>query len=172
MHSFLYNATCFKYRAAVIKKCKFGFPCLCITETKVRDLGSIEISQNNPYVNSWNPILTSLIRSNPDINFIPSNIKALTFIRYIINYTIKADCSQCQCVIDTTFVQNTHNKTMQQYNMKNPGNQPYTIKLDKFSLCTFNRLIYNYEISKPLAANTILGPLEFYILEYSLEKLI
>lgn len=37
------------------------------------------------------------------------------------------------------------------------------IELDKFALYAFNCLIYNCKISRPLATNTLLGLLEYYI---------
>ncbi len=114
VYSSLYNATCFKYGAAVSGKCRFDFLRPCIDKTRVTGLGSIEILQNHPWINPWNSALASLIRSSHDINFIPSNIKALALVCYITNYTIKGNCSQYQRVMGTTFVRNTHDKAIQQ----------------------------------------------------------
>ncbi len=104
VHSFSHNATCFKYKAAISGKCRFDFPRPCIEETRVTELSSIEISRNNPWINPWNPALTSLIKSNHDINFIPSNVKALALARYITNYATKGGCSQYQRVMGAAFV--------------------------------------------------------------------
>ncbi len=91
VHSSLYNATCFQYGADVSGKCRFDFLRPCIDKTRVTGLGSIEISRNHPWINLWNPVLASLIRSNHDINFILSNVKALALVPYITNYTTKGD---------------------------------------------------------------------------------
>lgn len=93
IYSFLHNATCFKYRAAASTKWWFNFLHSCIDKTRVTKLGSINISQNDPWVNLWNLALASIIKSNCNINFILSNIKILAFVCYIKNYATKRDCS-------------------------------------------------------------------------------
>ncbi len=98
------NATYFKYGAAVSRKYRFDFPHSCIDKTRVTGLGFIEISRNHPWINPWNPALTLLIRSNHDINFIPSNVKALALVHYITNYAKKWDCSQYQHVVGIAFI--------------------------------------------------------------------
>ncbi len=113
VHSSLHKATCFKYGAAISGKCRFDFPRPCIDKTRVTGLGSIKISRNHPWINLWNPALASLIRLNHDINFIPSNVKALALVCYITNYATKGDCSQYQRVMGAAFVQNAHDKAMQ-----------------------------------------------------------
>lgn len=44
IYSFLYNITCFKYRAVVNRKCWFDISYLRINKTRVIELGSIDIS--------------------------------------------------------------------------------------------------------------------------------
>lgn len=100
----LYNATCFKYRFAMIRKYQFDFFCFFIEKTKVTGLDSIDISWNNLSINPWNPALILLIRFNHDLNFILSNIKALALVYYIRNYITQINCSQYQLVMGTTFV--------------------------------------------------------------------
>lgn len=111
------------------------------------------------------------MRSNHDINFISSNIKTLAFIYYIINYATKYYCNQYQHIIDIVLIQNAHNKAMQQHKAKDRVNQLYTVELDIFSLRAFNHLVYNHEISGPLAASITLGPPEFYTPKKSLKKI-
>lgn len=57
-----------------------------------------------------------LIKSNHNIDFIPSNIEALDFVYYITNYAIKKNYSQYQYIIYIAFIQNAYNQVMQQYN--------------------------------------------------------
>lgn len=47
VHSSLHNKTSFKYRAAMTGKCQFDFPRLFVEETKMTELGSIDIFWNN-----------------------------------------------------------------------------------------------------------------------------
>lgn len=44
------------------------------------------------------------------------------------------------------------------------------MKVNKFALCAFNFLAYNYEISGPLAVNTLLHPSKYYTPEKSLKR--
>ncbi len=122
VYSSLHNATCFKYGAAVGGQCRFDFSRPCIDKTRVTELGSIKISRNHLWINPWNPALASLIRSNHDINFIPSNVKALALVRYITNYATQGDCSQYQCVMGASFVRNTHDKAMQRQDVQDQVN--------------------------------------------------
>lgn len=104
VHSFSHNKTCFKYDTAIKKKSQFNFFCPYIEKTRITKLGSIEISGNNPQMNSWNPALTLLVKSNYDINSIFFNVKALAVACYITNYATKRDYSQYQQVISAAFI--------------------------------------------------------------------
>ena len=99
LHSSSHNATFFKYGAAAIGQCRFDFPRSCNDQTKMTEQGNIEVFRNVVWINPWCPAFASLIRSNHDINFIPSNVKALALVRYINNYASKGDCSQNQRVM-------------------------------------------------------------------------
>lgn len=86
-------------------------------------------------MNSWSLAIASLIQSNYNINFIPSNIKALTYIYYITNYAIKSNYSKYQKVMAVAILR----KTFGNYNnnlITDPSN--YTPTLDKFALKAFN----------------------------------
>lgn len=47
IHFSSHNAICFKYGAAVTKKCQLDFPYPYIDQTRVIELGSIDVPQNN-----------------------------------------------------------------------------------------------------------------------------
>ena len=68
------------------------------------DQGTIDLERINVWINPWYPALASLTRSNHDINFIPSNIKASALVNYITNYAIKGNCSQYQQIMEAAFV--------------------------------------------------------------------
>lgn len=104
IHFFSHNVTCFKYGVAISRKCQFNFLRLRIDKIRVIELKSIDISQNHLQVNPWNPALASVIRLNHDINFIPSNVKALVFVCYITNYVSKRNYSQYQYMMGVVFV--------------------------------------------------------------------
>jgi hypothetical protein len=58
--------------------------------------GFIRIQRNHQFVNKYNPIISSVIRYNHDINFIPLLPKVLVVVYYMTNYIIKSqtDCGQ------------------------------------------------------------------------------
>ncbi len=114
LHSSTHNATCFKYGAAETGQCRFNFPRSQIAQITVSDQGTIDIKRNNVCINPWCPALASLIRSNHDIKFIPSNVKALALICYITNYATKGDCSQYQRVLGAAFVRKAYEEASQQ----------------------------------------------------------
>lgn len=114
IHSSLYNATYFKYRAAIIRKYWFKCSRSYVKEIKITNLGLIEVSQKNLWVNAWNSALTLFTKSNHDINFIIIHVKTLVFVSYITNYTTKSNHRQYQYRMSTTFVWEAHNKAMQQ----------------------------------------------------------
>lgn len=114
--------------------------------------------------------MASIAKSNHNINFIPSNIKALVFVCYIINYATKKDYSQYQHMMGATFVWNAHNKAMQQHNDWDQIDCPKIIKINKFTLYAFNHLAYNCKISGLLAANILLDFLKYYIFKKTLKR--
>lgn len=94
------------------KKYYFNFLYCHIKKTRVIELQSIDISWNHLYINLWNLALGLVIKSNYNINFILSNIKALALIYYITNYVIKKNYSKNQYVLDAVFIWNTYNKVI------------------------------------------------------------
>ena len=170
MHSTTHNATCFKYGAATTKKFRFNFPRPIVERTHISDLGVIEICRNNGWVNSWNTALALLIRSNHNITFILSTIKALALVRYITNYATKKDCDQYQRVLAFAIARKSLEKTLQRPKPLTKGNseevapnQTSTLgDHDKFALRAFNWISHEREISSPLAANILLKLPEYY----------
>ena len=162
LHSSTHNATCFKYGAAASGQCRFNFPRPQLAQTTVSDQGTIDVERNNVWINPWCPALASLTRSNHDINFIPSNVKALALVRYITNYATKGDCSQYQRIMGAAFVRKAYEDATDQRIEDGSTGVVQRARIDKFALRAFNRLAYDREISGPLAANTLLDLPEYF----------
>ncbi len=111
-------------------------------------------------MNPWNLAIASLIRSNHDINFIPSSIKALAFIHYITNYATKGDYSQYQRVMAVAIMKKAFND---HDNKITTGPSNYTPTLDKFALKAFNQLSHDRKISGPLVASSLLNLPDHYL---------
>ena len=170
LHSSNHNATCFKYGATDSKQCRFDFPRPRIVQTVITQQGTIDIYRNNVWVNPWCPGLAALTRSNHDINFIPSNVKALVLVRYITNYATKSDCSQYQRVMGAAFVQKAYEEAADQRMAHAPAGTIRVMDIDKFALRALNCLAYDREISGPLVANTLLGLSEYYSPERTIKR--
>lgn len=95
VHSSNHHATCFKYsqKGQGKKPCRFGMPRDLLPTSEVDELGAIHMARNHGWVNPWNPVIASCIRSNHDISWIPTVAKALCLIHYTTNYATKDDVS-------------------------------------------------------------------------------
>ena len=93
IHSKKHNQTCFKYAKNGDRHCRFLFPRPLVASTHVDSHGVIQLERNNQWVTPWNPSLASVLRSNHDINFIPTQSKALAAMYYMTNYATKYDVS-------------------------------------------------------------------------------
>ncbi len=171
MHLSTHNAICYKYGAIATGQCRFDFPCPTNDQTRITPQGNIEVFKNNVWVNPWYLAIASLIRSNHDINFIPSNVKALALVWYIINYATKSDCNQYQRIMRAAFICKVFEDIAAWPGDKNPAKQTRFVDVNKFALRTFSRLTYDREISGPLAANSLLGLPEYYTPQRSLRKM-
>lgn len=171
MHSSTHNATCYKYGAAATGQFRFDFPRPMNEQTKITAQGNIEIFRNNVWVNPWCPAIASHIRSNHDINFIPSNVKALVLVWYIINYATKGNCSQYQHIMGATFVRKVFEDAAARPNDGEPTKQIQFVDVNKFALRAFNRLAYDREISGPFAASSLLELPEYYTPQRSIRRI-
>ncbi|KAH6668289.1 hypothetical protein B0J14DRAFT_600294 [Halenospora varia] len=48
------------------------------------------MQRNHQFVNKYNPVISSTIRCNHDVNFTPSSPKVLAAIYYMTNYVTKS----------------------------------------------------------------------------------
>lgn len=95
IYSSNHNATCFKYsrNSQTSETCRFRMPRELRPSSEVDGLGVIHLARNNGWVNPWNPVIVACVRSNQDISWIPTVVKALCLIYYITNYVTKDDIS-------------------------------------------------------------------------------
>jgi len=70
-----------------------------VLEFVVTKEGYIQIERNHQFVNKYNPVISSAIRCNHDVNFTPSSPKALAAVYYMTNYATKAQTNRGQLVL-------------------------------------------------------------------------
>lgn len=164
MHSKNHNRTCFKYAKNGPRECRFLFPRKLVTSTHVDNHGVIQLERNNQWIVPWNPTLSSLLRSNHDINFIPTTTMALGAVYYMTNYATKHDVSRYQVILTTATMKR---KLEEAKTSPNPSESQLRIinqNMEKFALRAFYRLTGDREVSGPQAASYLLDLPDYYTL--------
>ena len=171
MHGKNHNRTCFKYAKNGTRECRFLFPRELVADTHVDEHGVIQLQRNNQWVTPWNPSLSSVLRSNHDISFIPTLSKALAAVYYMTNYATKYDVSQYQLILTASMVKRTLEDAKA---ATEPSEQQLRIRrqdMDKFALRAFNRLAQDREISGPQVASSLLNLPDYYTLPTKIRRL-
>ena len=84
-------------------------------------------------------------------------MKALVIIYYITNYVIKGNYSQYQRIMSAAIVWKAYEDTQSKATATGSLLPVKHADIDKFALQTFNRLAYEQEISRSLAALCLLN---------------
>jgi hypothetical protein len=79
--------------------CRFRFPKKLYPEACLDIHGIVHLARNDHMINHWNPTISSVLRSNHDISFIPSASKTLASVFYMTNYATKDDIKLHQVVM-------------------------------------------------------------------------
>jgi hypothetical protein len=140
MHSRKHNQTCFKYAKNGNRECRFLFPRKLVATTHVDSYGVVQLERNNQWITPWNPSLSSVLRSNQDINFIPTLCMALAAVYYMTNYATKYNISQYQLILTAAVIKHTMEEAKA---ASDPSEKQLRIRsqgMDKFALRAFNRL--------------------------------
>src|SRR6266516_7352760 len=169
VHSSNHNATCFKYsrRGRGKDSCRFGMPRDLLPASMVDELGVIHLARNHGWVNPWNPAIASCIRSNQDISWIPTVVKALCLIYYITNYETKDDVSPYQMLVKAALLKRSIEKAK---DTLTPNADDLRIRkkdMDQFALRCFNTLSNDLEISGVQIDKSLLQLPTYYITNYN-----
>ena len=91
MHSISHNTTCFKYGHT---KCRANFPRTLVPHSLIHlDTGVIQIQRDDQWLNSYNPLLSMLMRANHDIQVFLTKDHILASIYYVIKYISKPEAT-------------------------------------------------------------------------------
>ena len=149
-HSENHNATCFKYGKT--RKCRFRMPRDLQPVSCADELGVIHLKRDDGWITSYNPAISTCIRSNHDITWIPTSVKALSYIYYLTNYATKADISPHQVLIKAALITDS----MKSVNRGQSDTQDNLWQDPKFLLRLYNALAQDQEISGVQIANSLL----------------
>jgi hypothetical protein len=155
IHSRNHNATCFKYGNKT--KCRFGMPRELVPMSNVDDFGVVHVKRTNGWVTSYNPAITTCIRSNHDITWIPTTAKALAYVYYLTNYTTKADISPQQILLKSALIADS----IKSIN-NNVSNSDDLQEDSKFLLRLYNSIAHDQEISGVEIARSLLQLPAYY----------
>ncbi|KAH6668512.1 hypothetical protein B0J14DRAFT_488349, partial [Halenospora varia] len=96
MHT--HSHTCTKYQRGSMEArvktrrediCRFLFPKPLVPESIVTADGFIRMQRNHLFINKYNPVISSAIRCNHDVNFTPTSPRVLAAVYYMTNYVTK-----------------------------------------------------------------------------------
>jgi hypothetical protein len=88
-----------KPQKTLLQTCRFLFPKPLVPESIVTPEGFIRMRRNHQFLNKYNPVISSAMRCNHDINFTPSSPKVLAAIYYMTNYITKSQTDRGQLVL-------------------------------------------------------------------------
>jgi hypothetical protein len=169
VHSRHHSATFFKYRQKGIGKdsCRFSMPRDLVPESKVDELGVINLALNHAWINPWNPTIASCIRLNHDISWIPTVSRSLSLLYYITNYATKDNISPWQMVSKAALLKqsidsakSTESPTAVDLRLREKG-------MHSFALRCFNALSHDREVSGAQVASTLLQLPTYYTINYN-----
>jgi hypothetical protein len=169
IHSSNHNATCFKYhqRSQGKDACRFGMPRDLLSTSMVDELGVIHLARNHCWVNPWNTAIASCIRSNHDISWIPTVVKALCLIYYITNYATKDDVSPYQMLVKAALLKRSIEKAKATLTPDATDVRIRKKDMDQFALRCFNTLSHDREVSGVQIASSLLQLPTYYTRNYN-----
>jgi hypothetical protein len=138
-----------------------------VPESKVDELGVINLARNHAWINPWNRAIASCIRLNHDISWIPTVSKSLSLLYYITNYATEDDISPWQMVSKAALLKqsidrakSTESPTAVDLRLREKG-------MHSFALRCFNALSHDREVSGVQVASTLLQLPTYYTINYN-----
>jgi hypothetical protein len=126
--------------------------------------GFIKIQRNYQFVNKCNPIISSAIRYNYNINFTPLLPKVLAAVYYITNYIIKYQTDRGQLTLAITVLKKSQEVAEAKATADIGLPIPKPLDMAKFVLKVYYRFTRDTEVGAPAVAYFFLNQSSFYIL--------
>jgi hypothetical protein len=146
-HSTRHNATCFK------------MPRTLYPTSSIDQDGVVHLQRTDGWITSYNPAIASCLRSNHDITWIPTSIKALAYIYYLTNYMTKADTSPQQILVKAALLSDSMKQIA---GRSQPTENTGFLQDSKFLLRLYNALAHDQEISGVQIASDLLQLPSYY----------
>jgi len=150
-------------RNALLQTCRFLFPKPLVPESIVTDKGFIRIQRNHQFVNKYNPVISSTIRCNHDVNFTSSSPKVLTAMYYMTNYVTKAQSDRGQLVLAAAVLKKAQEVAKAEAATEVGLLAPKPLDMAKFTLKAYHRFTRDTEVGAPAVAHFLLNQPSFYM---------
>jgi hypothetical protein len=150
-------------RPSLFQLCRFLFPRPLVPESIVTEEGYIRMERNHQFVNKYNPVISSAIRCNHDINFTPSSPKVLAAVYYMTNYATKAQTDRGQLVLAAAILKKAQEVAEAKAAEDSGLSTPPPLDMSKFALKAYNRFTKDTEVGAPSVAHFLLGQPSAYI---------
>jgi hypothetical protein len=150
-------------RPSLLQLCRFLFPWPLVPESIVTEEGYIRMERNHQFVNKYNPVISSAIRCNHDVNFTPSSPKVLAAVYYMTNYATKAQTDRGQLVLAAAILKKAQEVAEAKAASDSGLPAPPPLDMSKFALKAYNRFTKDTEVGAPAVAHFLLGQPSAYI---------
>jgi hypothetical protein len=148
---------------ALLQVCRFLFPRPLIPKSLVTDKGVIKMQRNHQYINKYNPVISSSIRCNHDVNFTPSSPKVLAAIYYMTNYMTKSQTDRGQLVLAAAVLKKAQEVAEAAAAADSGLPVPKPLDMSKFALKAYHRFTRDTEVGAPEVALFLLQLPSFYV---------
>jgi hypothetical protein len=147
---------------ALLQICRFLFPKPLVADSIVTAEGFIRMQRNHQFVNKYNPVISSAIRCNHDVNFTPSSPKVLAAIYYMTNYVTKSQTDRGQLVLAAAVLKKAQEVAEVEAAADVGLPVPKPLDMAKFALKAYHRFTRDTEVGAPAVAHFLLNQPSFY----------
>ncbi len=136
-------------------RCKARFPHSTVAKTSVNETGAIIMKKNEPWINTFTPLITYLLQCNTDVTSLSSGTAIKSVIMYISDYITKT-------TLKTHVIFDTIHSVFQKNSGMMGGNLPTKEKARHFMTKVANLLSAKAEMGAPMIAMYLLGNPDHY----------
>lgn len=154
-----------KTRRALLQICRFLFPKPLVSESIITSEGFIQMQRNHQFVNKYNPVISSAIRCNHDVNFMPSSPKVLAAVYYMTNYLTKSQTDRGQLVLAAAVLKKAQEIAEAKAATDVGLPVPPALDMAKFALKAYHRFTRDTEVGAPAVAHFLLNQPSYYMPE-------
>jgi hypothetical protein len=121
------------------------------------------MQRNHQFINKYNPVISSAIRCNHDVNFTPSSPKVLAAIYYMTNYITKSQTDRGQLVLAAAVLKKAQEVAEAEVAADIGLPVPKPLDIAKFALKAYHRFTRDIEVGAPTVAYFLLNQPSFYM---------